>query len=247
MVRFVISSGVALMASAGLVAPSHAATTVVPTSCTLASTCVGVGTGATIDDFSTRVNNGTKPKNPNIGAAYIFGDIYTPDVAGDNLPGFKETFFAQKSQENRLAVRVDITPGLGGMDGKYLSIGNGTSNYTITFDTAIQVFSFAYNNFDSSAYVELTTALGTTKYSGSMLAGLLGSSFNPNYGRLTFDFHGGSGLLAAKFVAGNGILGIDSITGAAPEPATWGMMIIGFGLAGAQLRSRKRKVKLAAA
>jgi hypothetical protein len=35
-----------------------------------------------------------------------------------------------------------------------------------------------------------------------------------------------------------------TLTGAAPEPATWGMMIGGFGMAGGALRSRRRKTTL---
>jgi hypothetical protein len=37
---------------------------------------------------------------------------------------------------------------------------------------------------------------------------------------------------------------IPTLTGAAPEPATWGMMIGGFGMAGGALRSRRRKTML---
>jgi len=39
----------------------------------------------------------------------------------------------------------------------------------------------------------------------------------------------------------------DDIAVAAPEPATWLMMILGFGLVGSQLRRSKGKATLAAA
>jgi len=39
----------------------------------------------------------------------------------------------------------------------------------------------------------------------------------------------------------------DDIVVAAPEPATWLMMILGFGLVGSQLRRSKGKATLAAA
>lgn len=35
------------------------------------------------------------------------------------------------------------------------------------------------------------------------------------------------------------LLALDTGAGAVPEPATWGMMIMGFGLAGATLRRRR--------
>ena len=49
---------------------------------------------------------------------------------------------------------------------------------------------------------------------------------------------GASGLAAITF-------GAAPPAGAVPEPATWAMMIGGFGLAGGALRARRRKGKLA--
>lgn len=46
---------------------------------------------------------------------------------------------------------------------------------------------------------------------------------------------------------GNAAFLIDSIAVAAPEPATWLMMILGFGLVGSQLRRRKPGLALATA
>jgi hypothetical protein len=40
--------------------------------------------------------------------------------------------------------------------------------------------------------------------------------------------------------SGPGSTSFNPIVAAAPEPATWGMMIVGFGLAGASLRRRRR-------
>ena len=36
----------------------------------------------------------------------------------------------------------------------------------------------------------------------------------------------------------------DSVVGAVPEPATWAMMIGGFGIAGASMRRRRNKAKV---
>jgi hypothetical protein len=44
-----------------------------------------------------------------------------------------------------------------------------------------------------------------------------------NFGAITFDIAAASGV---------------------PEPATWAMMLIGFGLAGGAMRSAKRRQKL---
>lgn len=57
-------------------------------------------------------------------------------------------------------------------------------------------------------------------------------------GQTTTNFHNGSDPFQLRVneltFAANGA------TGAVPEPATWGLMIMGFGLAGAALRSRRR-------
>lgn len=69
------------------------------------------------------------------------------------------------------------------------------------------------------------------------------------------QFFGASGfanpITGFTFNAGNDIVGIDDfrfsaapVSGAVPEPATWAMMLLGFGLAGVAMRSAKRKTKL---
>jgi hypothetical protein len=192
-----------------------------------------------------------------------------PAVPGRNLgnisgtktgPGYTELFSNQPSQPQRLAIMNSPASGAGhfnGMDGQYLSIGNGTSFYKLTFDSAVQFVSFAFNGLDSSAKVLLTFNDSSPGHlatvitlQGCAIVNLGSGCSVPTYGRVTYDFAGGVGLKAIQFIAGNGngaVLRIDSIASAAPEPATWGMMILGFGLAGAQLRSRKRKAKLATA
>ncbi|MBN8807380.1 MAG: PEP-CTERM sorting domain-containing protein [Sphingomonas sp.] len=52
-------------------------------------------------------------------------------------------------------------------------------------------------------------------------------------------------LYTLNFGAGNGTFNSTAQLTAVPEPATWGMMIMGFGLMGAALRSRKTKVAFA--
>lgn len=70
------------------------------------------------------------------------------------------------------------------------------------------------------------------------------------------QFFGASGFTNAvssfTFNATNDIVGIDdlrfsSATAAVPEPATWAMMLLGFGFVGGALRSSKRRKKLTVA
>lgn len=69
------------------------------------------------------------------------------------------------------------------------------------------------------------------------------------------QFFGASGfanpIIGFTFNATNDIVGIDDfrfsaapVLGAVPEPATWAMMLLGFGLAGGVMRSAKRKERL---
>ncbi|MEG3125743.1 PEPxxWA-CTERM sorting domain-containing protein [Sphingomonas sp. GB1N7] len=40
-------------------------------------------------------------------------------------------------------------------------------------------------------------------------------------------------------------MGPDPSSGAVPEPATWGMIIVGFGLTGAAIRRRRAEIAFA--
>ena len=68
-------------------------------------------------------------------------------------------------------------------------------------------------------------------------------------GRLgtTFAFGGPLTLLSfsTPTVVGNGVAAITVLSSDVPEPASWAMMVAGFGLAGAALRKRRIKVAFA--
>lgn len=78
--------------------------------------------------------------------------------------------------------------------------------------------------------------LGFTQFSSPTL--FTGSASDPTF--LTGSFN-----LNNPFF-GNGTLTISSIVAGVPEPATWAMMIIGFGLTGAAMRFRRRDAATAA-
>lgn len=70
------------------------------------------------------------------------------------------------------------------------------------------------------------------------------SNTNPNLGRAIIGSARGQNLEVLEFaqvVNGSQDLTFSATISAVPEPATWGMMIVGFGLTGTALR-RKRKV-----
>ena len=129
-----------------------------------------------------------------------------------------------------------------------------------TYRSGVFLFKFAY--LDPENAVSLTFAnRATTSFTAQDL--LRGATVNAQSYRVSFDTGGGAAISKVVLYnnksnqsgdepqtedGGNGtsLFFIDSITGAVPGPATWSLMILGFGLVGASLRSGRRS-KLPAA
>lgn len=137
---------------------------------------------------------------------------------------------------------------------------NGQARVTTTESTpSLDNFSFAltggqtftsfefnlFNSLDTSQTVTITTNNGSQSFAlngngQNFFSGLAtGSDF---FTSVTVDASG----LGVQDVRQVRIGGIASPTGAVPEPATWAMMLVGFGAAGYSLRRRKRVVLQAA-
>ena len=143
-----------------------------------------------------------------------------------------------------------------GFEGNFLVIKNTAGSYTAKVSD-LQVFSFKFAYLDPQNGVSLTFANGaTTSFTAQDLLGGATVTGQQSY-RVSFDMGGGSAISKVVFYnnksnqsggtqqskdEGNGasLFYIDGITGAAPEPATWSMMILGFGLVGASVRSGRR-------
>jgi hypothetical protein len=92
---------------------------------------------------------------------------------------------------------------------------------------------FASIGFGTGIFATLnvnSATLGFTQLVGPNL--FSGTAANPVFSTGTFNLSG--------LVSGNSVLTISSLVSAAPEPGTWAMMILGFGMAGAGLRYRRR-------
>jgi len=142
--------------------------------------------------------------------------------------------------------------GLAGLTDDYLAIANAAS-YTMSFLQPVSFFSFAFNiaaNPGNNAFVTLNFANGSSEtYNGAAIFG--SPSTLPAFGRVSYDVGGGSQIASATIGKVSGAnttrFATDDFAAAVPEPATWLMMILGFGLIGGQLRRRKGKAALAAA
>ena len=139
----------------------------------------------------------------------------------------------------------------GGTTDDYLVIGN-QSSYTINFAARpIAFFSFAFNSLGNNntvtlTYTDLTTQIFRSNESGQAFVNFGLGAVPPRSGRLVYDTGTGPKILSAVFArnGNNSVFVIDDLAVAAPEPATWLMMILGFGLVGGQLRRRRTKVKV---
>lgn len=109
--------------------------------------------------------------------------------------------------------------------------------YTLTFDLGgnargdiAKTTDFSLGNFSNSLTLNSGDALGLRTY-----------TFTTTGGQLVFsDLAGGNGNI------GN-ILDNVSLASAVPEPATWAMLLLGFGGIGVMLRGRRRRATRAAA
>jgi hypothetical protein len=138
--------------------------------------------------------------------------------------------------------------------GKFLAVGGVTSNipfftggeYTVSLAKPSPLVSFVLGTLDPYNAVILTYGSGlTSTYAGNAIIG--GGPFTGD-GRVTFDTGSNNPLLDIKsisFYSSRPAFEIAQIASAAPEPAAWGMMILGFGLVGGVLRSRHRQGNLA--
>ena len=128
-------------------------------------------------------------------------------------------------------------------DNAYQAVQTGGSS-TFSFDKSLGVFSFYWGSIDT--YNTLTFRRGD----GSLVQSFTGSGFaapaNGNQTasdtnrRVTFGFTGADAVKQVQFTSSQNAFEYDTLAIAGiPEPTTWAMMILGFGLIGGAMRSRK--------
>ena len=118
--------------------------------------------------------------------------------------------------------------------------------YDQSFSTGASAFSFVFGTLDAynSLIVHFATGPDLTLSGADIIGnqGSLQSSGLVNYGVGTGPLFTGISFLSTT----NNSFEIDTISAAVPEPAAWGMMILGLGLIGGVLRRRpSMKVRFA--
>lgn len=134
-----------------------------------------------------------------------------------------------------------VRPAVGSTGNFAAVLGNGS--YTTSF-AASNVFSFVAGSVDS--YNNLTLMFsdgGVSQLFGNAIIGGLDASSKPS-GTVTYRVTSGALLTGATFGSAVNAFEFDNLASAVPEPAAWGMMILGFGLIGGVMRRRSVSTKV---
>jgi hypothetical protein len=183
-------------------------------------------------------------------------NAFTPGQTANGMPFTNATGVNGSSNGNVRIYSQNVSGQAVGpvpAQGAFLSILNGSYTATLGGATGVQVFSFLLGGLDGYNSVRLNYANGGFDVlNGLAIIGLAPANTTPlnnsntgQTGRVTYDRQGQSGIVSVVFSSAQAAFELDEIQSAAPEPSTWGMMIFGFGIAGAALRSRRRRTGLA--
>lgn len=132
---------------------------------------------------------------------------------------------------------IDMSGGVAGSISQTFDTVAGRA-YTVSFDLG--------GNGDSGPATKTLDVLATGGVLGSFSAP---ASTRPNidYTSFTYSFVASGASTTLSFLSTTNtafgpILDNVAVSGAVPEPATWGLMILGFGFIGGSLRQRRRDV-----
>ncbi|WP_166430450.1 PEPxxWA-CTERM sorting domain-containing protein [Polymorphobacter arshaanensis] len=121
------------------------------------------------------------------------------------------------------------------------ALGSGIAKLTTP---SLKSVSFYWGSVDNYNFVDVLGAGGTTLFTlaGSSLPAANGNQFiSSTNRRVSFDAGAGEAITGLRFRSTGVAFELDSIAGAAvPEPASWMLMIIGFGMIGAASRRRAK-------
>ncbi len=120
-------------------------------------------------------------------------------------------------------------------------------------DNVISFFERGFGNAGVANYIFASACLPTTStsitaYSGSVDSGCSAAIIRDTERGTALDLQGNISSFSAQIMEnGAPLTGLNSYSftiGAIPEPSTWAMLVCGFGMMGAAIRSRRRVTKL---
>ena len=171
-------------------------------------------------------------------------DNFDSYAANSLLPGGTNAYALDASSSNGARPAYGST----GNFGSVLGGGSWTTNFAAT-----SLFSFVLGSLDTYNSLTLHFADNTslTYAGGQIINDLSFPSGNQisgfTNGVVTYNTHGGPAIVGATFTSGQNSFEFDNLArGGVPEPATWALMILGFGAIGGALRRRGANVAYAA-
>jgi PEP-CTERM motif len=180
------------------------------------------------------------------GATFVAGNIFDEEL-DESFNGFPQDGFFPGGGRVRVQSAIARDPFFAGPGDKFLQVSGTT---TFTFDGPRQVFSFDANSVRANTSLTLNFVNSQSNPSltllGSDILNLPGILPITDSGRVRYNMLGGPAVVSFVITTGNtnatSRVGIDDIASAVPEPATWGMLLLGFGFAGTALRASRRNV-----
>jgi len=186
---------------------------------------------ATVFDFGANAGGMQTTPNP---------DIYSLTVGGVTVTARAYTGLSSILNQVSFANQADVTHNSAGLgvrgnnsgeinDNGLLSLGEGL---LLTFDQEVTLTQALFGNFGPSDSVSFEW--GSPLNAGETLDALtvVGGAFNGSFTGTQFFF------AANSFTKDSFRLSGVTVDSAVPEPATWLMMILGFGAVGATMRRR---------
>lgn len=173
-----------------------------------------------------------------------FNDFPTGVPAGISVSGSGDAFIVSDSESGQFAEPF-------GSDGSdYLAVlTGGTATILDTTNTGYTGLSFYLGSIDTYNTFELLDNVGAViaSYTGSaFLGGPSGDQGLPTTNRLVSFTRGATDPLfgGIRFSSSQNSAEVDNVrfNSPVPEPTTWAMMLVGFGLLGASMRRRKQSV-----
>lgn len=135
---------------------------------------------------------------------------------------------------------ADIPKG-GIFNNQFLAAGPTPGNpSTITFNNALNYLSFLWGSPDTYNQLQLTTNLGNVlNYTAAGLGFPVTNGDQSVSTYVQFQAYNGEYITSAKFASPQNSFEVANFRAAVPEPATWALMIMGIGIAGAAMRRRQ--------
>lgn len=148
---------------------------------------------------------------------------------------------------------VGAAPGSTSPTGTPFLAVQGGGSATYSFAGGASAFQFDWGSVDTYNSLTVNYTLNGSSLSRTYTPGSNGflmpadgnQTMPVTNGRLTVSGNAGERFTSVNFASSSNAFEVDNIAVAVPEPATWGMMILGFGLMGVALRRRSTNVAFA--